>query len=261
MAGRIPARAARPLGALLALLAVMAITASAASAATIYNNRATPKPVNLVSLGFEATSTSEFGGLVAFAGTDRSSPTVTVKMSSWACQNLLGGVNCATVPGSTFAWPITLNVYERNGSEPGALIATKTETVNVPYRPTANTRHCTLNSEGDVGFGGPCNHGLAFKVPFVLTGVTLPNEAIISIAYNTTDYGAAPTHARDIGEDSLNLGLTEPPETPSVGTDPLPEDAFIASTYYPGVGGPGVFSNQAGWEGYQPVFKVTAKAH
>jgi hypothetical protein len=234
--------------ALLAITAVAAMTAAAAGASTIYNNTPKPKPKNLVSLGFEATQTSEFGGAVSFAGTARTNPTITVTMSSWACQNLLGGVNCATSSGATFAWPITLNVYEIGpGNTQGALIATETQTVNVPYRPSANNKHCTPNAEGAVGYGGSCFHGLAFKVPFVLTGAVLPNEAIVSVAYNTTDYGAAPTHAKDIGEDSLNLGLTEPPETPSVGSDPLPENAFKNSVI------------EGGWEGFQPVYKVSAK--
>jgi hypothetical protein len=258
MLGRIPARVGGLLTALLAAMALLALMAGAASAAQIYNNVPKPKRKNVVSLGYEATSTSEFGGAVKFTGTKRESPTVTVQMSSWACQNLLRGADCVSEKGSSFKWPITLNVYALNGEAPGTLLASQEQNVTVPYRPSANNGKCSVTPEGNVGYSANCYNGLAFTVPFTLTGLKLPNEVIISVAFNTTDYGAAPTHAPDIGEDSLNLGLTEPPEVPSRGSDPLPEDAFIASTYYPGEGGPGVFSIQSGWEGFQPVFKVLA---
>src|SRR5882757_9875621 len=129
MTGRIPARAARLLVAALLVGAFATLTAGAASAAMpIYSNAAKPKPKNLASIGFEATSTSEFGSLVEFGGIARMSPKVTVRMSSWACQNLLGGVNCASAQGSTFNWPITINIYELGpGNEPGALLATQTQ--------------------------------------------------------------------------------------------------------------------------------------
>ncbi len=261
MTGRTPARAARLACALLAVTATAALAAGTASAALIYDNQPAPLPKNLVSLGFEATSTSEFGGQVEFAGTARTSPTVSVTMSSWACQNLQTGAACASSPHSSFSWPITLNVYEVGPENSvGALIVSKTQNVNVPFRPSAS-KHCTANSEGAVGYGKECFHGLAFKVPFSLEGTTLPAKAIISVAYNTTDYGYAPTHSADVGEDSLNVGLAG---TPSVGSDPLPEDAYVNSSWsemYGGMGTVGTFSIAGEWAEYQPVFKIKAKAH
>jgi hypothetical protein len=261
MTGRIPGRAAKLAAALLAAIAAGAFAAGSAGATTIYDNQPAPLPKNLVSLGFEATSTSEFGGQVEFAGTARTSPTVTVTMSSWACQNLQSGAACATTPHASFSWPITLNVYEVGAeSGVGALVVSKTESVNVPYRPSAS-KHCTPNSEGVVGFGKECFHGLAFKVPFSLEGTVLPAKAIISVAYNTSDHGYAPTHAPDVGEDSLNVGLSG---MPSVGVDPLPEDAYVNSSWsamYGGMGTVGTFSIAGEWAEYQPVFKIKAKSH
>lgn len=261
MTGRIPARAAKLAGALLAVCATTALAAGSADATLIYNNQPTPRPKNLVSLGFAATSTSEFGGQVEFAGTNRTSPTVTVTMSSWACQNLQGGAACATTPHASFSWPITLNVYEVGPENSvGALIATTTENVAVPYRPSASKK-CSPNSEGAVGYGKECFHGLAFKVPFSLEGTTLPSKAIISVAYNTTNYGYAPTHEADVGEDSLNVALAG---SPSVGTDPLPEDAYVNSSWsamYSGMGTVGTFSIAGEWAEAQPVFKIKAKSH
>jgi hypothetical protein len=268
MHGRIPSAG---VCLLLALVGALALSVGSASAAVIYDN-APPHAKNLVSLGYEATSTSEFGGLVRFAGASRSNPTVTVVMSSWACQNLQGGAACKTSPGATFTWPITLNVYELGaGNEPGAKIASKTLAVSVPYRPSANNARCSLTSEGVVGYSKECFNGKEFKVKFALEGVTLPAEAILSVAYNTTDYCAAPTHEASVGEDSLNLGLTEPanfsepePVVPSVGSNPLPGDAYVNSSYsamYGGLGTVGQFTIAGEWTGFQPVFKVTAKPH
>jgi hypothetical protein len=261
MTGRIPARAAKLAGALLAATAAVALAAGTADAALIYNNVPTPKPKNLASIGFEATSTSEFGGLVEFAGTTRKSPTVSVLMSSWACQNLQSGAACATTPHSSFSWPITLNAYEVGpGNTVGALITSKTESVTVPFRPSAS-KHCPVNEEGDVGYGSGCFHGTAFRASFSLEGVTLPSKAIISVAYNTTDYGYAPTHEASIGEDSLNVALAG---APSVGSDPLPEDAYVNSTWsamYGGLGTLGTFSIAGEWAEYQPALKIQAKAH
>jgi hypothetical protein len=65
----------------LALAGVFAGSA-AASAAVIYDNIATPQPGNVTSVGYEATSASEFGGQVQLSGTERSAKSVTVLMSS-----------------------------------------------------------------------------------------------------------------------------------------------------------------------------------
>lgn len=40
-----------------------------------------------MSLGFQATSTDEFGDHIQFAGTERKLGGVVVAMSSWACGN------------------------------------------------------------------------------------------------------------------------------------------------------------------------------
>jgi hypothetical protein len=248
------------------MAAVVAIMAGTANAATVYNRIPKPKPGNLVSQAFQATQTSEFGGQVEFAGTARNNPTVTVVMSSWACGNLTSGAGCETAPGATFAWPITLNVYKVGAANaPGEKVATVTQTFPIPYRPSANPK-CPLTSEGVVGWGKSCFSGLSSEIKFSLPGVTLPNPAIISIAYNTTDYGYEPTHSPDVGEDSLNVGLYEPGErVHAVGTDPLPENLYIDSataSNYCGGGPTGTFSlTGACWEGYEPAIKVQATKH
>ena len=61
-----------------------ATSTTALSATVVYDATPNPVPPNVVSLGFEATSTSEFGDYVHLAGTDRVLNTVTVTMSDWA---------------------------------------------------------------------------------------------------------------------------------------------------------------------------------
>src|SRR5690349_10747827 len=107
MIGKIPSRVAKLTAAAFALVAVFAVTSTAAIAAeTIYNDLPSGKPGNVVSLGFEATQTSSFGGQVEFGGTARKNPTISVLMSSWACQTgTWNEKTCETAPGAKFEWP------------------------------------------------------------------------------------------------------------------------------------------------------------
>jgi hypothetical protein len=253
-------------------------TAYAAPVDTIYNNVPSPLPGNLVSEAFEATSTSEFGGQVSFGGTSRNNPMVTVVMSSWACQNgsWFAGT-CTTTSGSTFSEPITLNVYNvGTGNAVGSLVTTKTITFNIPYRPSSTPSMCGGdNTAWYSSADNTCYHGLATPVSFSLSGVTLPSTAIVTVAYNTSDYGALPygdntaCHATTAGcgYDSLNVGLVN--NTPSVGSNPVADSDYLNSMWSGaycdnGAGGTGALrfdSGNTGADGacpYQPAFEVTA---
>ena len=249
----------------------MPAMAGASSQDVVYNNIPKPIPGNVPSVGFEATSASEFGGQVGLDGTQRKDPTVTVLMSSWACKSgTWFGHNCITNPGSTFTHPVTLNIYNVGTNDSvGSLIKSKTQTFAMPYRPTADDgTNCNGATAGEWWDGTSCYNGKAFKISFDLDGVTLPDNAIISVAYNTSDYGAQPQgdakacHATPQGcpYDSLNVG-TNP--TPSVGTAPA-DDAYQNSNWSGaycdnGAGGTGTFRLDAGcWTGYLPAFKVEA---
>ncbi len=242
--------------------------ASASSSAVVYNNIPDPQPGNLPSMAFEATSTSEFGGQIQLAGSQRVDPTVTVLMSSWGCEDGSWNVgDCSTTPGTSFSHPIKLNIYGVGvGGSVGSLIATKTQTFNIPYRPSADNINCT---GGRWHNGTSCFNGLATPISFSLTGVTLPSNFIVSLAYNTTHYGYSPigegaacyTESGGCGYDSLNVGVTSPP---SVGSNPLPNDAYLNSSWGgaycdSGLGGTGSFRLDAGcWTGFQPAVKVEA---
>src|SRR5436190_2806713 len=255
--------------AMCAVAAVIAMPASAVAPTVVYDNIPTPQPGNVPSQAFEATQTSEFGGQVQLAGTQRQNPTVTVLMSSWGCQSghWYSG-DCATTPGATFPTTITLNLYKVGaGGAVGPLIAggTQTQTFAIPYRPSASAT-C---GDGRWFDGTTCFNGYATPVSFTLSGVTLPSKLIVSVAYNTTHFGYAPigesaacySSSGGCGYDSLNVGLVPLPTT---GTAPQPSDAYLNSStggqYCDGgAGGTGTFRLDAGcWTGYQPAFRIAA---
>jgi hypothetical protein len=265
---------------ILAIAAVSALAPASAGATgtVIYNNIPAPLPPNVVSQAFQATQLGEFGGQVEFAGASLTKTTVAVGMSSWACQK--GNwfeATCETEKGAKFAWPVTLHIYNVGTlNAVGTQITSLTKTFNMPFRPSDSAK-CT---GGRWYAKGQCYHGKLFRITFPLKGVVLPSKAIISVAYNTSGYGAQPQgysnpcNATTAGcpYDSLNVGLTEPaneakpePVAPTVGADPAPESAYqnsmTAANYCDsGIGGTGSFRLDSGpppcWTGYQPLFQV-----
>ncbi len=238
-------RAARLGAALLAAAALSAAMAGAADAEVVYNNIPSPLPGNFASFGNEAYSLSEFGGMVEFAGTAHRSQTVTVAMSSWACQ--YGGVyqdTCETPkPTKRFKWPITLNIYEVGpGNTVGAKIASTTKNFQMPYRPTRNDPVCVPKGyEAGTWYDsatGKCSHGMAFTISFKKLHVEVRRREIITVSYNTTDHGPVPVGQTACNltvagcyYDSLNVAVVEPSEgTLSKGSDPTNE-LFLNSTW------------------------------
>ena len=217
-----------------------------ADGARIYDGIPSPYPGNFVSQAFQATQTDEFGDYVKFAGTERKLGSVVVAMSNWACGNdftLVGGVwvpkvgsaPCTTdaTTGYSYNHPITLNIYQvdKSGPKPevGALIATKTQTFPIMFRPSADAVNC-----GDTRWysaaDGKCYNGYAFNIEFdfAALNVTLPDEIVFGVAYNTYTHGAVP-----IGSDgpysSLNVAVASEP--PAVGTDVEALAMFVDSTW------------------------------
>jgi hypothetical protein len=236
---------------------IAAPIALAAGATTTYNAIPSPLPPNLPSLGFEATSTAEFGDDVLLAAGPRRLGTVTVTMSDWAL-----AATYPSLPASGWSHPITVNLYnvDHSGIVPavGSLIATKTQTFAIPWRPAADPT-CSDPVAWRAGDGN-CYHGLAFNITFDLTSlnVSLPNEVIYGIAYNTADYGALPIHAAG-PYNSLNVGVAE--GAPTAGTDVDLDDVFINSTWAGlytdgGASGVGIFRQDTGWTGSVPAASI-----
>ena len=257
------------------------IESQGGSTAPIFNSIPETMPGSFPSLGYEATSTDEAGDHIAFAGTDRALNSIRVSLTNWACENdfnLVGGTwvpnrngteACVTTPGTGFDHPITLNIYDvdNSGSTPavGALIASKTETFFIPFRPSWDSTMCGDPST-DVPFGGTwydpvlgaCVHGYAFNIDFDFSadGITLPDEVIYGVAYNTGHHGNTPLGVNG-PYNSLNLSLTL--DAPMIGTDAESGTLFYDTSYGPfycdsGAGGTDIFRRDAGcWDSYTPV--------
>jgi len=177
-------------------------------------------PLNVFSQGAEAYAFTALGDGLALAGRSGGTlNTVTVVLSSWACQSgsfqYGSGPNaCVTTPGATYPMPVTVNVYSVNSSgtslegvspspAPASItpLASATETFNMPYRPSSNFTDCPATASVSGGYyewynaqTQTCQDGIDFAITFDLSskGVKLPSEIIVTFAYNTTHYGPSP---------------------------------------------------------------------
>lgn len=228
---------------MVAAVAVVVALASPSALASgggkvIYDSTVKPLPGNLPSVGAEAYSFTELGDEVTFAAGSRQLGRVTVTLSSWGCQagSWTTG-DCVTRPGARFVIPITFNVYSPAASNTaGALLATRTQTFEVPYRPSADGIHCTSGKWFDRKQG--CLNGLAANVTFDFSGqhVQLPNAVVYGITYNTSHYGPNPigqgaacfTALGGCPYDSLNIGLA--PKV-RVGSKPFPNTVYQNAVY------------------------------
>lgn len=248
-------------------------------ASTLYDAIAPVLPGNVPSLGYEATSTSEFGDLVRLEYVGRKLGKVTVVMSSWGCESGAWTGSCLTTPGATFDHPLTLNVYAVSGGQPGALLASKTETFSIPYRPSADPVNCPLAPTKWFNVGdSTCNNGFAVNVEwdFSSQGIVLPQDVIWTVAYDTTHHGANPigtgaacySGPGGCGYDSLNVGAESFPGSPFAGTDLDPDGAVLDSTWAGaycdgGAGGTGTLraDTSAGcWTDYRPLARIEEPA-
>lgn len=257
------------LGAMVAALLFIGAGPSSATPASVYDNLPAGTVGNVPSWGYEADSVSEFGGQIQLAGTQRTGLQLTALMSSWGCESgSWSGGTCATTPGSTFSEPITMKVYAVNADNSvGSLVTSMTQTFAIPYRPSASDA-CSGGGWSD---GTQCWNGLATPITFDPTGpgVIWPDKVVVSLAYDTTHYGAHPygesteCYQSDggCGYDSLNVGLAS--AAPTVGSQPTPADAYQDSSWSgaycdDGTSGTGSFRRDAGcWTGFQPTFRVT----
>jgi hypothetical protein len=265
MIGRIPKRAATLAAAILAATALSAVVAGTAGAEVVYNNVPSSLPGNFASIGLAATSSSEFGGQVALAGTARKSPTVTVVMSSWACETGTVQSNCVTTKkNKTFTVPVTVRIY---GAGPGELaevpLAEQTKNVKMKYRPSSEPVKCPADATGGMWYDvatAECSHGYAFPIAIKVKTKKMPKNAIITVSY---PHASGPAT-------SLNVSVSEPPEnTLSVGAHTVPE--WVVNSTWSGMYGSaatdvgtlgfeeGLDSTEGGGIEYQPVIAISAE--
>jgi hypothetical protein len=245
----------------------------------VYDNIPSPLPDSLLAEGFQAAAAAEFGGAVQLTGSARNNPLVTIVLDSYGCQSGTT-TTCQTTPGSAFSVPITLNIRNLNpDGSVGALVASYTNTFEIPYRPSADS-NCTGGQAGYYqGSDGACHASIAHAITFDLGGqrAALPDDAIVSIALNTTLAGYQPQgtqfpcHATSegCGYDDLNVGFVPNTTALTVGSLPQPNTMYentatrTANTNGAlGVMSPDVNDSSswgvAGGGYYQPAIEVSA---
>jgi len=238
-------------------LVVGAASPAVAASAVVYDSIPDPLPPAYSSLGYQATSTSEFGDYIQLGGDERIITDITVGLTNWACENWSTGANpCVTTPGSSFTHPITLSLYEvdNSGATPaiGDLITSVTETKTIAYRPSADLVECTGNrwySEVTL----TCYNG--FNVPVTFSGLNaqVGNDVIVTIAYNTQTHGHAPIGVNG-PYNSLNVSLVS--AAPTVGTDETQDELFWDTTFN---GAPGELLVSPGWSAFNGLaLEITA---
>lgn len=261
------------LAALVTAISLVGVS-TAAAATTVYQNEPGVLPGNVPSLGFEASSTSEFGGAISLAGTARKAVALRFGLSTWGCSTgSWNGGDCVRLAGDKFPVTVTARIYSVGpGDSPGSVLAQATKTMDIPYRPSANNRKCTGPDAGKwyKASTATCYNGQLLRKSISFGKQQLPDDVIVSLAYDTTHYGyspigeSAPCYGTNggCGYDSLNVALV--PDSPTIGSQPNPDDGWLNSSsggsYCDGgSGGIGTFRLDAGcWTGYQPMLRLNA---
>jgi hypothetical protein len=234
----------------LAVAAVTVVVGSAAAgtkASSVYNSTVPNGPAaNVPSIGPEAYAFNQLGNGVTFAGAARNLTSVTVGLSSWACYSgAWYSGDCSTPSGATFPQAITFNLYNATGT---TVLASSTQTFSIPYRPSASPK-C-----GDGRWYSPglktCFNGFYNEVTFNFSGVTLPNQIVYGITYNTRDFGPSPTGVAG-PSDSLNIALVNEPSDVTAGTDTAPGTLWEEHSGSP-------FASTTEWTPYVPAVQFKA---
>ncbi len=185
----------------------LAFSAAARAGTVVYDSLPSPLPAGLPSLDYQATQTAEFGDAVFLAGgySGTNDYTVTVGLTDSALQsdymtqqaNGSWTENSAfrhvTMNSAGFTYPLTLTLYGAVPADPGLGSPIASETVNafIPWLPADY----------------PADSSILFTVSFNFTDVTLPNEFIYGLSFNTENYGTRPTW-RDGPYDYLGFALS-----------------------------------------------------
>jgi len=216
---------------------------------------------NHASLGFQTTQTSEFGDYIHLGGSNRLLNSVTVTMSNWAKYSTYSSDSRYSGNSSTWSHPITINIYEaqlKADGTPSTKLGTVTQNITIPWRPESSSECGTAWKSSD----GNCYNGIAFNAVFDMSSLnlTLPDDIIVGVAYNTNTYGQSPIGSHGPYE-SLNVAVPED-QTVSVGSDDSVSEVFwntVTKASYTdgGAAGFGVFRNDTNWSPYGTVaFKI-----
>jgi hypothetical protein len=213
-------------------------------APAVFSNRILdPLPLSYSSLGFAANSTSALGNLIELAGDERVADHAEVIMVTWAKAADYPALAAADASG--YRHPISASIYELRTALDGTvtvhLVDEATAHVHIPWRPL------TLPD----GSPYPYN-GYAFKALIPLNAaMTLPEQCIVAIAFDTQNHGTNPLKVSG-PYNQLNLALTG--ALPVIGRDPDTDAVFWVQNgkwYYPA----------RNWGGFgSPILRLSARA-
>jgi hypothetical protein len=223
----------------------------------VHDAISSPEPYNLPSLGYQATSTDEFGDHIGLAGTERELTSVRVGMSNWAKHS----DHPLIVNPIGFVHELTLNLYGvASGGGLGSLFATKTVNSIIPWRPENNPGDNTkwLAPDGNTYFG----YFFTVLFDFSADGITLPDELIATVAYNTQSYGESPIGVEG-PYNSLNVALSPSGSQPTIGANVDPDEMFWDTShalFYTdgGAGGVGILRPDTGWGDFSLAVEINA---
>jgi hypothetical protein len=256
-----------------AFMFAVALTAgvSTTQAEIVYDSISSPEPYNLPSLGYQATSTQEFGDHIQLGGSARALSSIRVGMSNWAVKSTyldgndvpLPAYSHVTMDASGYEHDLTLNLYGVNTGGPtptlGSLIGTKTVTASVPWRPENQGV-----GQPWLAPNGSTYNGIFFTVDFDLSadGITLPEEFVVALAFDTNTHGYDPINLNGPYE-SLNFALGSSPAEPTIGSDADVDGAFWNTSHGPfyadgGAGGVSVLRFDTVWSPYTPALEINA---
>jgi hypothetical protein len=225
---------------------------AATAPTTLYSSIVQPfsvtnPPHDWWSLSFAGTSATALGDKVNLTSAVDDLGTATVILDSQGCQTG-SGATCSTTAGQTSPVPITLTIYKpgTTGGSVGAVIATSTETFNVPYRPSASPVDCAATTSsifpgtpnnGTQWFDyatGDCYYGVTYAATFTSADFgagpfALPRSVVYGISYPTTTSF----------EQSLNVLLSTESASGAVtvGSDTDPGNLFVSAAVSNDVGG------------------------
>jgi len=229
-----------------------------------FDSTTAPLPLNVASLGYHATATSEFGDLVHLSGNTHFIASLTVTMSSWAIRS--------DYPGGGpfgFSHPITLTLYAVDRSQgeprPGAALTAVTTSFLIPWRPEPESAASLSPFRPWRAADGLLYNGLAFNLTFDLGALaaSLPDEVIFGVAFNTQHQGAAPLGAPG-PYDALHLAVSSAPPVGAADFGPglvywkTADGQLYADG---GAGGVNTFRPDTGWTHYMPAVRFNNSAY
>ena len=224
------------------LFSVILAVVPAAQADVLYSTLPGLSVHDEPSMGYQATQTSEFGSMVQISASVASLDRATVALSNWAFESAFPEVGNST----GFSLPVTLNLYNINaGDTVGSIISSVTTNALITWRPEPSGG---CDSNGYLADGN-CYGGSISYVNFEFGGISIPQQFIWGLAFNTQNFGSSP-YGTPGAYDALNIAISSDP--PTTGTNPNPDTAYWntadAGNYTDsGAGGVGTFRQDTGW--------------